>query len=569
MNKKYTSRFVKKLPGRHEGLYYDALYGYIPTSGVIRKLINLEIFQRLRGIKQLSTLYLGFPGATHTRFEHSVGVCYLAQLVHERLREYLEQPMDADLKKITLNEITCRAMEISALLHDVGHGPFCHVFEMFCKRESKYRDWTHEKWGRKLITGKDESGNKINQKIFQQIPSYLEGLRETLGRKYPGSETLPLLEPANIAALCFDAPIDLGSAELSARYSFLRDVIPSPFGTDRLDYLRRDALYTGVKTGDIDIWEIIGNMRILMHDGRSGLFLMPSAAIAVELLLKAREAVWRRLYYNPTHRTAQEMLIRALLELDPAPAIEDLGLFTDADLLQCLDESNVDFVQEVAERIRFRILYESFQIANHEVIHLFEDKLEKFWKTPNGWKEFIKIERRLGEQVGIPEGTRALFDVIKVPAIKEEDFTKKIFYDPVKKILQNLCGVHPHIAQLYKGNLPFLGRKITKIHAYNDSVSPFTLCIPFDHIYQGIKEEIATAQATSPYKKEKRIEAIFTDKFEPLIQGFFTEILEEDVENFAKELSSCRQRIIYYLTEVIDVYRNEVEATSKTTLSDS
>jgi len=131
-----------------------------------------------------------------------------------------------------------------------------------------------------------------------------------------------LLDPSNIATLCFgdrEKEIDLGSEELSARYSFLRDIVPSSFGIDRLDYLRRDALHTGVKTGDIDIWDIIGKMRVLMHEGRSRLFLMPSAAMAVESLLKAREVVYRQLYYNSTHRIAQELLVRALLALDTLP----------------------------------------------------------------------------------------------------------------------------------------------------------------------------------------------------------------------------------------------------------
>jgi len=166
----HPSRFTKKEPCLTEDIP-DPLYGHITFSGVIQKLIDLEVFQRLRGIKHLGTLYLGFPGAFHTRFEHSVGVSYLAQHVHERLRVYLEASKDQEIKKIELNEVTYHVIEIIALLHDIGHGPFAHVFEKFC--ECKYRNWTHEQCGEKLITGKDEAGNLINHAGFQQIPTYL------------------------------------------------------------------------------------------------------------------------------------------------------------------------------------------------------------------------------------------------------------------------------------------------------------------------------------------------------------------------------------------------------------
>ena len=81
------SKFAKKIPRKGTGLYYDPLYGYVPLPDYLRKAMDLDVFQRLQGIKQLSTVYLTFRGAVHTRFDHCVGTAYLASILFNKLRE--------------------------------------------------------------------------------------------------------------------------------------------------------------------------------------------------------------------------------------------------------------------------------------------------------------------------------------------------------------------------------------------------------------------------------------------------------------------------------------------------
>jgi HD superfamily phosphohydrolase len=309
MNFPVTSNIYKNIPGKGSGLYYDPIYGYVPLPGYIREAIDLDVFQRLRGIKQLSTVFLIFPGALHTRFDHCIGVNYLASIMFNKFRELLDLPKPENPR---IDPILEASMKLSSLFHDIGHGPFCHTFEMFCKRNEKFNVWTHEKFAKKLITGKDESNKIIRNPAFQQIPNYLKKLKSQFSKKYRNAENLSLLNPENIYNISAGYPPNLGKEALNNKYYFLKDIIASCYGLDRLDYLKRDAYFSGVNTGNIDIGEIINNLLLLKHNKKFRLFLKLKSVTALETLLQARNLVYRRLYHNSVHRSAQELIIRGL-----------------------------------------------------------------------------------------------------------------------------------------------------------------------------------------------------------------------------------------------------------------
>ena len=96
------SNFAKKVPKKGTGLYYDSLYGYVPLPDYLREAMDLDVFQRLQGIKQLSTVYLTFRGAVHTRFDHCVGTAYLASILINRLRELVDE---SDTNSPKINQI--------------------------------------------------------------------------------------------------------------------------------------------------------------------------------------------------------------------------------------------------------------------------------------------------------------------------------------------------------------------------------------------------------------------------------------------------------------------------------
>jgi putative nucleotidyltransferase with HDIG domain len=167
----------------------DALHGTVQLSSLEERLLDTQQMQRLRGIRQLSMAYLVYPGANHTRFEHSIGTLYLAGRI---------------CKEIGLDEDIAQQVKAAALLHDIGHCAFSHEGESVVSRFLG----SHEKIGEEIITHGD--------------------VADILSENY---------SPSRIARL---------------PKSQLGDIISSDIGADRMDYLLRDSHYTGVAYGVID-----------------------------------------------------------------------------------------------------------------------------------------------------------------------------------------------------------------------------------------------------------------------------------------------------------------------------
>src|SRR5215211_5813396 len=121
----------------------DPIHKYIRITDIEKKLIDTEVFQRLRKIRQLAGAHLVYPSAQHTRFEHSLGVMHLAGLAAETLLDkgYIECKEDVE------------SLRIAALLHDIGHGPFSHLFEevLLQNKPNKKKKISHEIIGKKII----------------------------------------------------------------------------------------------------------------------------------------------------------------------------------------------------------------------------------------------------------------------------------------------------------------------------------------------------------------------------------------------------------------------------------
>lgn len=127
---------------------YDAIHGYIKITVLAQEFIHTMQFQKLRYLHQLGTCHYVFPCATHTRFEHSIGTYYLAsKLLHavkknsnnDLLSNYLKEIPELskyfETHKIELDDYICELIKIAALCHDLGHGPFSHVFDDIFMKE--------------------------------------------------------------------------------------------------------------------------------------------------------------------------------------------------------------------------------------------------------------------------------------------------------------------------------------------------------------------------------------------------------------------------------------------------
>ena len=175
------------------------------TDLIAWRLLNTLEFQRLRRIRQLGFSDLVFPGATHSRFAHSVGVYHMARRLADVIARRLSGERDLDRERVAL---------LAALLHDIGHGPFSHAFEAAAGAAGLRR--RHEEWSAEIVR-ENTNVNRVLREADETLPEKIGTLLREDDRK------------------------DIYSA-----------IVSSQFDADRLDYIQRDRLMTGVEFGHID-----------------------------------------------------------------------------------------------------------------------------------------------------------------------------------------------------------------------------------------------------------------------------------------------------------------------------
>jgi len=272
----------------------DSVHDYIPVEGVARALLDVPAVQRLRHIKQLSTVRLVYPSANHTRFEHSLGVYHLA---------------DRALGHLDVADGRAEHARAAALLHDVGHGPYGHQTEdVIRRRTGKHHDEVHD------LLARDGVGDVLADHD---------------------------LDPARVADL-----ID-GGRELGQLISGELDV-------DRMDYLLRDAHHTGVPYGTIDCGRLVRALRFVEGE----LVLAEGNVQTAESLLVARALMNATVYRHHVARIAGAMLERAceaLLDAPEGPDVERFRRMADHELLGALLAT--DETEGMGRRVRDRDLY--------------------------------------------------------------------------------------------------------------------------------------------------------------------------------------------------------------------
>ena len=248
----------------------DPVYGFVSVPrGLLCELINHPAFQRLSRIRQLGMSALVYPGATHTRWAHSLGAYHLMREAFRSLKE----------KGVFVFDVEEEGAEIAILLHDIGHGPFSHVLE-----HTLIEHLSHEEITRALM--------------------------RRLNREFGGA---------------LGMAIQIYSDEYPKR--FLHQLICSQLDTDRLDYLCRDSFYTGVREGNIGAARLIKMLSVaddrLVVEGK-GLY-------SVENYLMARRLMYWQVYLHKTAVAAEEML-RAALERAKKLTREGVRLFASPQL---------------------------------------------------------------------------------------------------------------------------------------------------------------------------------------------------------------------------------------------
>lgn len=524
-------------PKKGFGLYYDPIYGYVPLPPMIRRALDLPSMQRLRHIKQLSTLFLFFPGATHSRFEHSVGVYYLADRVYNGLflkREHLrkeEWPQFLAVHRI--------ALQLGALFHDIGHGTWSHVSELLCKMREDYRKLEHTKLTQDWISKGYGPYEDISDFINKEASRLEKELKSIFPRDWKDLEPyMDILTPENIAKIAVGLPPS------DPRYSFLSNIVSGTFDVDRLDYLRRDAYHSGVQIGNIDIWEIIHNYTLGEVDGKWAAQLSPSAVTAVEILLIVRDFVYRQFYYSKLHRIAQEMLIRGMDQMLQNYSLDEMLRMTDEELLVAYDSARGNaFTKDIASRIRNRNIYEPLPCIIN-VSNDLDPSAKKNWyelafgvpSPDTSTERWFEAETIATKIIKLPGENRVIFDIRPVPIVKTSEYEAKIFYDEFNKKSLSLFDLAPHLRErerLYE--------------QYIEQISQLMILLPFhciDHISNLCLDEIKRGNNKDDvYKRHIKI-------FEPILDEFIKLLNMEDKEKIKTLKEKFIKDMIIYLEEI-------------------
>jgi len=303
------------------GFIKDPIYGYIRLTAIERNVIDTLAVQRLRRIRQLAGAEYVYPAANHTRFEHVLGAMYLAGIVAENL-------------PVQLTSEEKQEVRLAALLHDVGHAPFSHLFEPLL---AKYLNRNHEDMSSWIIAD-SALAEVIRAQGFD--PKELSGL--AVGR---------LSKP--------DKP-------------FLRQIISSSFDVDKMDFVLRDSYHTGAGYGSVDVFRLIYTMDIL--DGNLAMDI--TALPTLESLIIARLESFRAIYFHRACRAVEMMLLKALdaakedleiLRISTPDEYLEWDDYTTWSILAASPKSR-DIMKALSERNLLKCAYEKTFFAKDELV---------------------------------------------------------------------------------------------------------------------------------------------------------------------------------------------------------
>lgn len=237
----------------------DPIHDFIRVYDHELSIIDNPIFQRLRRIRQLSGAHLTYPAAQHTRFEHSLGVMHIASQAGHTLNE-----------KEFLKSDDIGILRLAGLLHDIGHGPFSHLFEEVIQ-EKKI---SHEDFGKEIIL-KSEIGDILTKNGFDK---------------------------KLVTKIAFG----------DSKFQYLNEIVSGALSADMMDYLLRDGYFTGAEHAKIDHKRITQSLDV--H--KKKLALERSALYSFESMMHSRYQMFKAVYFHKTVRAAEVMLLEALRSSD-------------------------------------------------------------------------------------------------------------------------------------------------------------------------------------------------------------------------------------------------------------
>ncbi len=351
----------------------DPVHGYVYITQAEKEIIDSYPFQRLRRLRQLAGAEMVYPGANHTRFEHSIGVMHLAGLL-------VKNPNLSQL----LTEDEAQMIRIAALLHDVGHGPFSHVFEHLLV---KFLNKTHE----------DMTTWIIQESELKDIISRLGYSPYSVGKLAVGS----LHEPGK---------------------AFMDQIIRSAVDVDKLDFIVRDTYHTGAEYGYVDIFRLIQMLDVLDEN----LAVDLGALSALESFILARVESFKSIYFHRVARAAQIMIATAMEQ-----AKDELGLvdFKSPDEYLALDDYAVWGMLKKCKKSRK--IMENFErrklikCVYDQPFHVKDKAISSIFSAE-------EIRKQIRNQIASEAGVEPQSVVIDVPTLPSVPYSHSVLLEPME-----------------------------------------------------------------------------------------------------------------------------------------
>ncbi|KAM7404835.1 hypothetical protein PAMP_012146 [Pampus punctatissimus] len=381
----HSLRKLWQIEAESSKVFNDPIHGHVELHPLLIKIIDTPQFQRLRNIKQLGATYLVFPGASHNRFEHSVGVCYLAGQLVQALNE--RQPE----LHISCRDILC--VQIAGLCHDLGHGPFSHMFDgMFIPKARPEITWKHE---------------TASLAMFDYLvnDNYLKPVMEHHGLVLP--EDLDFIKeqiagPLNNLVQGQEWPYK-GRTEDK---SFLYEIVANKrngIDVDKWDYFARDCYHLGIQN-NFDYQRFLKFARVCEVEGQKQICTRDKEVGNLYDMFHTRNCLHRRAYQHKVGNIIETMVTEAFLKADKhiqiegsvgkmftlSTAIDDMVAYTkltDHVFEQILNSSSSDLddARQILRNIICRRLYKCLGqtqankaiSVNKEAIHNWEAELAK------------------------------------------------------------------------------------------------------------------------------------------------------------------------------------------------
>ncbi|MBV8067612.1 MAG: HD domain-containing protein, partial [Candidatus Eremiobacteraeota bacterium] len=289
---------------------FDPVHHFIELSTAEARLLDLPAMQRLRRLRQLGLAYLAFPSAEHSRFTHALGALAMGTRAFDELfhnaPERFGEATEAAYQR--------RLVRAALLLHDIGHGPFSHSCESVL-------GIVHEARTADLLG----------------LPEVARGIADLD------------IEAADVLGLIV--------GDTASRYPALRELVSGPnLDADRMDYLLRDAYFTGVSTGRYDAEQLVASLRVFQRDGKLVVGIDRRGVVALESFVMARYMMFASVYFHHTTRMFERILHDALRDLWPDPrALDPIVEFLrwdDFRVLNSLDEERSAAARALRNRVR-------------------------------------------------------------------------------------------------------------------------------------------------------------------------------------------------------------------------